>query len=413
MTALLTPAEITARTYRFERWRALSAGVLETAGNTFLLLIAVRWFHAGATEKALVASSGSLGLMLSPAVVSWVARSGMTASRAASLLSRAGAFVFLLMAMVPHIHLFAVGSVLAMTASSAAIPLLTHIYHENYPSGLRGSLFSKSFMIRIGTAALFSELAGRTLSHHLSYFRLLLVLFAAAFAFAGYCLSRCPSTALSSSEGAHPFRSLRYAREDPLFRRTLICWMLMGFANLMMNPMRVEFLANPKYGLLLAVSEVAFLTGVVPNLARLVLSPVWGWLFDRMNFFTLRVALNLGFALGILTFFTSHSMTGLVAGSIIYGIANAGGDVAWSLWVTKFAPPDRVADYMSVHTCFTGLRGILAPLAAFHLVKTHSLGALGLFSAVLIVLASLLLVPEIKFGRKVAPGDPAVEEVPD
>lgn len=32
----------TLTTYRFERWRALSTGVLEAAGTVFLLLIAVR-----------------------------------------------------------------------------------------------------------------------------------------------------------------------------------------------------------------------------------------------------------------------------------------------------------------------------------------------------------------------------------
>ena len=45
-------------------------------------------------------------------------------------------------------------------------------------------------------------------------------------------------------------------------------------------------------------------------------------------------------------------------------ISGAGADVAWSLWVTKFAPPERVADYMSVHTFFTGVRGFLAPVTA-------------------------------------------------
>ena len=47
-------ASRTVLTYRYERWRALSAGILETAGGTFLLLIAVRWYHAGSLAKALV-----------------------------------------------------------------------------------------------------------------------------------------------------------------------------------------------------------------------------------------------------------------------------------------------------------------------------------------------------------------------
>jgi MFS family permease len=175
--------------------------------------------------------------------------------------------------------------------------------------------------------------------------------------------------------------------------------MLMGFANLMMLPMRIEYLANPNYGLALSAAEIAFLTGVVPNSARLVLSPVWGTLFDRMNFFVLRVVVNIGFALGIFAFFTSNSILGLLVGAVIHGIANAGGDVAWGLWVTKFAPPDRVADYMSVHTFFTGVRGVLAPLVAFHLVAVLSMSTLGWISGALIVAASLLLLPEIPHGR--------------
>jgi hypothetical protein len=145
------------------------------------------------------------------------------------------------------------------------------------------------------------------------------------------------------------------------------------------------------------VAKVALLTGVVPNLARLMMSPIWGHLFDHINFFALRVSVNCGFAIGILTFFTSDLLTGLVLGAVAFGVSNAGGDVAWSLWVTKFAPPDRVADYMSVHTFLTGVRGVLAPLVAFFAVGTLTLGWLAGISAALIIVATLLLVPEIKW----------------
>jgi hypothetical protein len=299
----------------------------------------------------------------------------------------------------------------AMTASSAAIPLLTQIYHENYPTNARGKFFSRTVMIRIAMTAIFSQVAGQGLSGRVDKFQILLLIFAASFAVSSFCLKRCPSEVLKSADGSHPFRALRFAYDDALFRRTLICWMLMGFANLMMIPMRVEMLANPKYGLSLSVEKIAFLTGVVPNLARIVLSPVWGWLFDKANFFALRVVLNLGFALGILTFFTSTDLKGLILGAVIFGISTAGGDIAWSLWVTKFAPENRVADYMSVHTFFTGVRGLLAPITAFHLANKFSLAGLGWSSAALIFLASALLIPEIKFGSRARRGETLVEEV--
>lgn len=406
----------TERTFRYEKWRAFSHGILETAGTTFLLLIAVQHFNAGATAKAMVAAGGSLGLLLSPLVVSTVQALGWPTARAAMRLSLAGGACFLIMAAVPVLPVYVAGGMLAMTCAAAAIPLVTQIYQENYPEKERGRLFSRAIMIRIGMTALFSEVAGHALTGNIDQFRWLLLVFAAAFGFSGFCFSRIPSRPLSVSVGRHPFRALRYANSDRLFRHTLICWMLMGTGNLMMYPLRVEYLANPHYevtlyGQYLNVAMIALLTGVVPNVARLLTTQFWGWLFDHANFFALRAVLNLGFALGIVTFFTSDSLTGLMWGAVVFGISNGGGDVAWSLWVTKFAPPDRVADYMSVHTFFTGVRGLVAPFLGFYLVGISSMATVGWFSCGLIVVSALMLFSEVKFDKPRQPGKPLVEEI--
>ena len=398
-------------TYRYERWRALTVGILETASGTFLLLIAVRWFNATPMLKALVASGGSVGLLLTPLVVYFVGRWQWPAAQSAARVLWFGSGCLALAALAPVLPVYVPCAVLGAAASAAVIPLLTQMYQENYGDRERGRLFSRAFMIRIATAAACSKLAGEALTGNLGAFPVLLLVFALALAAGGFCLSRCPSHPLAVDGGAHPLRGMRFVREDALFRRTLICWMLMGFANLMMLPLRIEYLANPKYDLKLTVGMIAVLTGVIPNVARLILSPVWGWLFDRMNFFALRMTLNVGFALGTLTFFTSGSHRGLVAAAIIYGVSAAGGDVAWSLWVTKFAPPERVADYMSVHTFLTGVRGVLAPVVAFAVVAHASLVTMALISAGLTLLATLMLMPEIKFGRRARPTGVLVEEV--
>jgi len=251
-------------------------------------------------------------------------------------------------------------------------------------------------VIRIASAVVCSAAVGSLLARDLGYFRAVLIVFAAALAFSSWCLNRIPSAPLHLSGGGHPFRALRHVRHDAVFRITLWAWMLMGFANLMMLPLRVEYLANPAYALGMSTDTIAFLTGVVPNLARLVMSPVWGWLFDRANFFVLRITLNIGFAIGVASFFTSDTMTGFVIAAIVHGIAAAGGDLAWSLWVTKLAPPERVAEYMSVHTFFTGVRGLLAPMVGFTLVAHWSITAMGFLAAAMILAASLLLVPEAR-----------------
>ena len=404
----------TRTTYRFELLRAVSSGILETAGTTFLLLVAVRYFAAGATAKAVVAGAGSLGLLLSPAVVSLVSSTRWSTSAAAARVLAVGAGSFFIAFLLPGLPVFVFCGVLGMAASAAVIPLLTQMYQDNYPEKERGRMFSRAFMVRIAIAAAFSKLAGDALDGHIERYRWLLLTFGAALAFASFCLSRCPGQPISQDGGAHPFRAMRFVREDPLFRRTLICWMLMGFANLMMLPLRVEYLANPKYHAsneALGVGMIALLTGVIPNVARLVLSPIWGYLFDRMNFFALRVTLNVGFAIGILTFFTSGSTAGLIAGAIVYGISNAGGDVAWSLWVTKFAPPDRVADYMAVHTFLTGVRGVAAPLFAFLSVGHLSIGILATICTGLILAGTALLIPEIKLGGRGRSASVLVEEI--
>lgn len=406
---MVNPMNRPAITYQLERRRAIAHGILETSGQTFMLLLAVRVFQAGPNAKAVIATGTNLGLLLTPVGVWLGARQRWRPSQMAAVLAGAGA-VAMLAATLESLSAFVLGGLIAATCGGIIAPFLTQMYEENYPADKRGVWFARTVMIRVGVAAVFSELAGRWMAARLGDYRWLLVWYAAGFAYSAVCLARCPTEPLVADGGTHPLRALRFVREDRVFRWTLICWMLMGFANLMMVPLRVEYLANPQYGLTLSAGLVAMLTGVIPNVLRLLLAPVWGYLFDRMNFFAMRVVLNVGFAISILTFFTSNTLLGLVTGAVIFGISNAGGDVAWMLWVTKFAPPGRVADYMAVHTFFTGLRGVIAPLVAFHIVTRMSVGALGGISAGMIVLASLVLLREIKLGKSPDPGTKLIED---
>src|SRR6185436_4263943 len=103
-------------TYHYERWRAVSSGVLETAAGTFLLLIAVRHFRAGPSAKALIAAGGSLGLLLSPLVVSVVEFRRWRTAKAASRLAAVGGAGFLLAALFPFLPVFIIGCIIG-TAS--------------------------------------------------------------------------------------------------------------------------------------------------------------------------------------------------------------------------------------------------------------------------------------------------------
>lgn len=319
--------------------------------------------------------------------------------------------VFFISAAVAIVPVFVACGIVGMASASAIIPLMTQIYQENYADKERGKRFGWTLMIRIGSTVVFTAAAGAVLKGHIDYSRFVLAIFGVAMAAAAWCLKRIPSSTLTSSGSEHPLRALRYAKTDRLFRLTLMNWMLMGTGTLMMQPLRVEYVANPKYGQTWDALTIALLTGVIPNLVRLMLSPFWGWLFDHANFFVLRVILNIGFMLSIVTFFMSNTFTGLFIGAVIYGISNSGGDIAWSLWVTKFAPAPRVADYMAAHTVFTGCRGVIAPVLSFQLVAANvSMVNLGWICAGLIIGGTLLLVPEIPFGRFSKPAAAVVPE---
>ena len=86
----------------------------------------------------------------------------------------------------------------------------------------------------------------------------------------------------------------------------------------------------------------------------------------------------------------------LIIGSALFGLAMGGGAIAWSLWVTKLAPAEKTADYMSVHTFLTGFRGIIGPQVAFLLLGGLSFVAIGRLGALMILISIAMLVPLIK-----------------
>ena len=59
---------------------------------------------------------------------------------------------------------------------------------------------------------------------------------------------------------------------------------------------------------------------------------------------------------------------------------------------------------MSVHTFFTGIRGLVAPLVGFALVTRWSMAGLGWLSAGLILVGTLVLVPDLRAGRELGAG---------
>jgi MFS family permease len=398
-------------TYRLERWRAIASGIIDTGPQTFLLLIAVVYFQAGDIAQGLVATGGALGMVLSPLTIFYTRRLHYPITKAASILLALGSISIFIAAVSMTLPYFVIGTVLAMVCAAATIPLLTQLYQDNYQAESRGKLFSRSTMIKVAAAGIFSFVAGKALDLHIDYARGVLIILSLAFLASSLLLKACPSTSLAAEKGSFPYRSLRSVLDDKLFAWMLASWMLMGFGNLMMFPLRVKFMLEPRFGIEYPVAWVAILTGVVPALIHFSTSAAWGFLFDKINFFLMRILLNLIFMIAVCSFFLSKSLTGFIIGSVFFGLAFGGGNVAWSLWVTKLAQGDKVADYMSAHTFFTGVRSFLAPMISISLVSWLPISQVVMISATLIFIATLMLLPELRSLQRRRPASPLIEEV--
>jgi MFS family permease len=398
-------SRVVRRTQAVDLARAVPLGVLLPLESSVLLTVAIKQFDASGLTKGLVAAAGGVGLLLSPMTTALVRRLGRPAMWVAAWISAIGA-LGLALAAAGSLPLFVVGVVVGIAALNSILPLLTLTYERNFPAHERGRRVSWGMSVKVAVSATLGLAMGSLLRHRLDlWWAVVLAGSVAMVALAGLH-ALIPSTRLADVPGqsTRPWPHVEILGHDRQLRLTLIAWMLMGFGNLMLLPLRVEYLARPAYGIGADAATITLLTVTVPSVFRLLAMPLFGYVFDRISFFAARITINLLFAAYVAAFFTGTSDAGLWAGAITLGVANAGGDLMWMLWVTKFAPADRVADYMGLHTFFTGIRAVCAPLLAFAVVEHLALGTVAMLAAGLMVLSSLVLVPEARAERRTRGG---------
>jgi len=369
----------------------------ETCGLAGLFVtVAIGHFAAGPVIKSLVAAAFPIGLLASPFVVSLVALTGITVSRAITATLAIGGFALLGLGVVENLLFFAVLAVLAGSSMAVIAPLSTEIWRQRVDEAKRGRLFGNIQILAkvaaLASAGLISWWMGKEFDRY----------FAPALVLGGMLLMTAAIYAGQRSRPIEhapgfPLRKLVWLWRDKLFGYLSLLWMVMGISNLATLPMRADFLVGLGY----PPDAVLLLTLVITAGAALLSAPLWGILFDRLNFIVLRMAINVAFALSLLTFFSPVPWM-QVAGAVCFGIGQGGGTVAWHLWVTKFAPAERTADYMSVHTFLTGCRGVCGPAIVFAVLTLFpgSYAAIAWTGAGLIFLTVVLLLPVRHLGRR-------------
>lgn len=345
--------------------RAPFAGVLESGMHTLVLLIAIRVFHPDPFFKALIPASISVGLMVSPFVLSGASHFRIKATGMASVCWITSGSLMLCASFAGSFPVFLASITPSMFAFAFIPTFMIFAYANNYSASQRGQRIGVFFMVSSSAAVLFSYLAGDLLDFDLNRFRWILRGIALAAFLSAICGFFMPSPLIEAKHNDAPLQNISLAWKDRLFGGMLASWMFIGFANLMTIPLRVEFLANPRYGLNFSNTEITVLVVVIPAVFRILSVRIWGYLFDRVNLLILRSVLNGMFLVSIFMFFNSREFIPMVIAMAITGSAHGGGNIAWNLWVTKIAPPEKTAAYMSVHTATTGIRGLLSPFLGF------------------------------------------------
>lgn len=354
-----------------------------------LFLVARDHFQAPSFVRALVAGAYFLGLLLSPWALQLAARSRLSAERALALASGGSALMLLVAALSRNLGWYLVGILVGVPLASASVPLITAIWQARVPAGGRGGRYARvTSLAGLGgvlAAVAWAAWLGRTVDG----FRPVLILIALAMAGSAAAAWRLPATPVGSAPGPS-FGVLSLLWREPRFGLVNLGWFLLGFGNLATMPLRTEYLRGAGgVGFGYGAQEVLLLVTVVPQAVALLSTLAWGRLFDRFGFYGLRISLNSCFVLSLLLFFTPWWWAQL-AGAVALGLGQGGEQVVWGLWVTDFAPPERTADYMAVHTFLTGIRGLAGPMTAYALLGRLPLVSVAHGGVALILLSMVL-----------------------
>ena len=389
---------IASDTKKYDLRRNLFNGIVEASFYSSVLLVAIRHFGASDTAKSLLAGGSCLGFLLAPGFLLLIGKCKVPVSRICALLT-VGTGTGILLSSSANSAWVYTGWVLTACILAGQVPsLMVHVYSRNYRSGERGRKISGNLMLSAIVGAGTALLIGRLLDDDLNHFRpIAVVVFLFCLCTAFYHL-KIPSLPLKQGTGGLG-QDLRHALKDRLFFWMLTGWMLMGIGNLVTIPLRIEYLANPAYGIDASNTLVLTITLVIPLLTRVASIPVWGWAFDRFNLAFVRIAINLFFLVGLFFYFQTKDLLFLSLAAGLIGWATGGGTMAWTLWVTKVAPSGRESSYMSVHTFFTGLRGVPAPFVGYWIITTLGPSQVGWTSVLLIGLSCLIFLGLAKNPR--------------
>jgi len=377
-------------TYRNDLLRAPFLGILEAGWTTFALVIAIRYFDASETHKSFIAGAGPIGFLITPVTLFIAANLRARPSMGCCFVFAVSALLLVGASFAQSLLFFTLFVVLSQVSAVQQGPLMLQIYTENYSRAERGGRMTWPFILTALCSIGFAVVGGRLLDQKIEAYHWIFIIMVVAATISALACAKIPSSPLSRDNIGNPWQSFSLIWKDPFFGYILGSWMLLGLGNLLTLPVRIDYLANPAYGVNASNTTIALLMLVVPAVVRILSTKMWGHLFDRMHFVTTRNLLNASFLLSIALFFFTTNIYILGLAMAFQGLALGGGKIFWSLWVTKIAPEAKASSYMSIHMALTGLRGTLAPFLGYYILSRSTPASVAIIGMTLICIACIL-----------------------
>ena len=379
-----------ASTYRYDIIKSPFYGILEAGWSTFALVVAIRYFDANETAKAFIVGSGPIGFLITPITLFFAAKFKARPSMACALAFGTAGLLLIGASLAQSLIYYCLFATVSQLAAVQQGPLMLHIYTANYTAKERGSRMTVPYILTALFAVGFSIIGGKLLDWRIESYDLIFGIMAIACLVSVWACFKIPSTPLSREHIGNPWQNLSLIWKDGFFGYLLGSWMLLGLGNLIALPIRVEYLADPKYGINANNTTIAILMMVIPASARILSTKMWGGFFDRIHFVTTRNLLNIFFLLSVGLFFFTSNIYILGIAMAFQGLAMGGGKIFWSLWVTKIATEEKASSYMSIHMALTGLRGTIAPFLSYWILSQSSPKAVAIIGVTLIAGAIVL-----------------------
>ena len=300
-------------------------GMLEFLFVPLAGLVALKYYNASDWQKAFLLSISEAGLIATFIIVPLIRRLRWQATHAAAIFSLLGAAgIAFTAAYSDSLISYMAGLGFAFFILMLPLPLITQIYRTNFPEAKRGKILAIASILRGIIGIAFAWKAGQWIDSDIENFKPLLWVFVCVSLLNAIAFWLMPK--VETAKGStNPFSAFKWLKRDKKFRTLIVSWMLMGLGNLTALKIWTEYFANDQYGNGFSAFEVTLLTFIIPQSVKILFTYPWGWLFDRMNFYLLRIILNVLFGAAIIVVFYGQTFWVIAIGTGLQGLAFAGG----------------------------------------------------------------------------------------